>query len=155
MVVIPRGITPPRDVWTNRGQQREVGVNGSVINRRRFERFQVPAMYTAVRVRRMDESTFALEGHAYDISEAGVQFELDIPIAPGTPIAMEVSLPGHVLGMDFGPGRAIFAMGNIVWLDDFEPGPVRMALAITRYVRQGDRERLVRAFAQRRLARAA
>jgi hypothetical protein len=127
------------------------------VNRRRFERFQLPPAYTAIHVRTLDQETFKYDGHTYDISEAGVQFELDYPIEPGTPVAVQIDLPEALMthAGDFGPGRAVFLFGNIVWLDDSEPGPVRMALAITRYARAGDRDRLIRVFAGGKLSRVA
>lgn len=127
----------------------------TAINRRRFERFNLPFAYTSVAVRTLDSERFQFEGHAYDISEGGVQIELDRAIAPGTPVALRVDLPTSMLPDDMGPGRSVFIMGNVVWLDDSDVGPARMALAITRFARQGDRERLVKAFAARRLSRAA
>ena len=124
-------------------------------NRRRFERFQVPCAYTSVAVKPQGSDRYTLEGHAYDISEGGVQFELDHPIAPGTPISMRVDLPTSMLPDDMGPGRSVFLVGNVVWLDESEVGPARMALAVTRFARAGDQERLTKAFATRRLSRAA
>jgi hypothetical protein len=111
-------------------------------NRRRFERLSLPAAYTPVQVRLLENEKFTLEGHAYDLSEGGCQFELDHPIAPGTPIAMQIELPTQFGEVETGPGRAVFVLGNVVWLDDSEPGPVRMAVAFTRFARAGDRERL-------------
>lgn len=127
----------------------------SEINRRQFERFALAPMYTPVSVRMLDEENFALEGHAYDISEGGCQFELDKPIAPGTQIAMQVTLPMGMRGDDIGPGRSIFVFGNVVWLDDDGFGPVRMAIAFTRFARLGDKERLIRQMGQGRLRRVA
>jgi hypothetical protein len=125
------------------------------LNRRRFERFTLPCAYTSVGVRLLDSERFEFEGHAYDISEGGIQFELDRAIEPGTPVALRVDLPTSMLPDDMGPGRSVFVMGNVVWADDSDVGPARMALAVTRFARQGDRERLVKAFAARRLLRAA
>ncbi len=124
------------------------------VNRRRFERFALQPMYTPVAVRFLDQEHFTLDGHAYDISEGGVQFELDDAIEPGTPIALDITLPRCGLP-DEGPGRSIFVLGNVVWCDQSEPGPVRMALAITRYTRAGDKERLLNQLSARRLHRAA
>jgi hypothetical protein len=125
------------------------------INRRRFERFSVSPMYTPINARRMDSDTFSLAGHAYDISEGGIQFELDNSIEPGTPIAMEIELPDRGQDEDVGPGRSVFVLGNVIWLDDSEPGPVRMAMVFTRWARVGDKERLMRAISTRRFSRAA
>lgn len=115
------------------------------LSRRRFQRLTLPAMYTGVRVRFMNDEKFTLEGHAYDISEGGIQFELDRGIDPGTPIALEITLPnsfGAEEGAD-GPGRAIFVLGNVVWIDDSDVGPVRLAMTFTRFARAGDKERLM------------
>jgi hypothetical protein len=106
-------------------------------------------------VRLLDSEQFTLEGHAYDISEGGIRFELDHPIAPGTPIAMQITLPISQAESDIGPGRSVFVMGNVVWIDDSEPGPVQMALVVTRYARLGDRERLLARLASGTYARAA
>lgn len=127
------------------------------INRRRFERFAVSPMYTPVRVRLQSDEEFTLEGHAYDLSEGGVRFELDNPIEPGTPIALEVELPRNPgwAGDDPGPGRAVYMLANVVWCDTEDPGPARMAAAITRFARAGDRERLMRQLTAGRFLRAA
>ncbi|USN98569.1 MAG: PilZ domain-containing protein [Phycisphaeraceae bacterium] len=116
------------------------------IDRRRHPRFSVSPSYTPVRLRLMTEDSFARPGHAYDISEAGIRFEMDIPVEPGTPVAMEIMLPEQpgMLHTNDGPGRAVFVLGNVVWCDVEEPGPAQMALAVTRYARSGDKERLMR-----------
>lgn len=124
-------------------------------NRRRFERFALRPMYTPVAVRLLENERFTLEGHAYDVSEGGIRFELDQPIAPGTPIAMQITLPVARGEPEIGPGRSVFVMGNVVWIDDSEPGPVQMALVITRFVRLGDRERLLKRLTSGVYARAA
>jgi hypothetical protein len=127
-----------------------------ITNRRRFERFMLPAAYTAIAIRTLDSDTFDFEGHTYDISEGGLQFELDRGFEAGTQVAIKIELPDAVLAAgDTGPGRAVFAFGNIVWMDDSDPGPVRMAVVFTRFARTGDRERLLRTFAAGRLRRAA
>jgi hypothetical protein len=113
------------------------------INRRVHERFQVNPGYTSMALRRHpDETSFELEGHVYDISEGGVCFELDRPIDPGQTVSIRIDLP--LTGEDIGPGRAVFLTGNIVWCDLEEPGASRMAMAVTRFDRAGDRERLIK-----------
>jgi hypothetical protein len=114
------------------------------IDRRAHDRFAVLPMYTAVRARRLDSEKFEFEGHAYDVSVGGVRFELDEGIDPGTAIALEIELPESAWrsGRDTGPGRGILVVGNVVWADDSEPGPVKMALAVSRFARAGDRARL-------------
>lgn len=124
------------------------------INRRQFERFAVNPGYTSAGVRvHPDQTTFETEGHIFDISEGGICFELDIPIEPGNTISMRVDIPSNV--GDTGPGRAVFVTGNVVWCNIEEPGPARMAMVITRYDRQGDKQRMVRALASTGYQRAA
>ena len=124
-------------------------------NRRAFERFALPTAYTPMSVRLLSQTTFDLEGHAYDISEGGIRFELDEPIPAGTSVAVKLELPG--LADDAGPGRALFATGNVVWIDDedIDIGPARMAIAFTTFCRAGDRERLLAQLGQQRYLRAA
>ncbi len=117
-------------------------------------------MYTPIRVRTLDEQTFTNEGHAYDLSEGGLQLELDRPIDPGTPVAVELTLHGSQWEDSTEPsmglsGRSLFLFGNVVWLDDEEAGPARMAIAITRFTRPGEREKFIRQLYSGRLARAA
>ena len=128
------------------------------LNRRRFERFQLPPAYTDIRVRTLDQTEFTHSGHAYDISESGIRFELDEPIAPGTPVAIEIMLPGldEPWSSDTGPGRAVFVLANLIWVNEEDlPGPVRLAAAFTSFARAGDRERLMRQLVAGRFRRAA
>ncbi|MCA9304779.1 MAG: PilZ domain-containing protein [Phycisphaerales bacterium] len=131
-------------------------MSNNPINRRQHERFRVNPGYTSTSVRvHPDEQSFSRSGHIYDLSEGGVCFELDCPIEPGSTISMQIDLPGLGASGDIGPGRAVFVTGNVVWTDTDEPGASRMALAITRYDRAGDRERLIRALGSSRFLRAA
>lgn len=117
-----------------------------LVNRRRFERFAFEPAYTEIRVRTLEEDTFTRLGHIHDLSEGGVRFELDDPIDPGTPVVIEIRMPGLGDGVrDLGPGRAVYIFGNVVWAneDDF-PGPIRLAVAFTSFARAGDRERMMR-----------
>lgn len=126
------------------------------VNRRKFERFVVSPMYTEVKVCALDEHRPTFMGHAYDVSEGGVQFELDRAIETGTQVAMELTFPGGAYGThgDEG-GNTVVVIGNVVWADDSEPGPVRMAIAITRFAKDVDRERLIRQLSTQRVKRAA
>lgn len=109
-------------------------------NRRMFERYPLPAMYTALSAKAPGAGRFTLAGHAYDISEGGVQFELDRGLEPGTPVVLRIDLP-----RSFGSSadeRPVVVHGNVVWKDESEPGPVRMAVAFTRFARKADEARL-------------
>lgn len=113
-------------------------------DRRRHLRYLLPSMYTAVEARPLDSETYCWKGHAYDISEGGMRFELDHAIEPGTPIAVRIQLPGaqHLRVTE---RRPVYAFGNVVWIeeDDLDgSGPVRMACVFTRYVMPGDDQRL-------------
>lgn len=125
------------------------------VNRRVFERFMLERGYTGVSARvQPDEIGFSREGHVYDISEGGICFELDHPIEPGSVVSLRIDLPLNC--GDRGPGRCVFVTGNIVWCDVDEPGASRMALAITRFDREGDKGRMMRALsAGKRFLRAA
>lgn len=117
-----------------------------LVNRRTTERFAVLPAYTPCRIRLQSEEIFRYDGHVHDLSEGGVRFESDIPIEPGTPVALQIALPERV--SDFtvidGPGRDVFMLGNVVWCSIDEPGPALMAVATTRFARAGDRDRLIR-----------
>ncbi len=115
------------------------------VDRRQHPRFAVTPSYSQVRLRLLTEETFTRTGHVYDVSEGGIRFEMDVPVEPGTPVAMEIMLPDRNGTMTIdGPGRAVFLLGNVVWCDADEPGPAQMALVITRFARAGDRDRLMR-----------
>lgn len=117
------------------------------LERRQYERFSTSPMYTMISLRTMDEEVFTRHGHAYDLSEGGARFEMDVPIEPGTAVAVQIQLPQAAIAAgDIGPGRAVFVVGNIVWCDISEPGPAKMAIAFTRFVREGDRDRLLGPF---------
>lgn len=132
-------------------------MNINPIDRRIHARFRMNPGYTPVEVRVHPDETYTLAGHIFDLSEGGVCFELDYPIEPGTTVSLKIELPYPAVrsGADIGPGRAVFATGNVVWCDADEPGASRMAVALTRYDRAGDRERLVRALSTGRFLRAA
>ena len=112
-------------------------------NRRRFERLSLPAAYTPVLVSQLIANQPLLDGHAYDLSEGGCQFELDRAIQPGTPILMQIELPASISESDDAQAATVAVIGNVVWLDESEPGPARMAIAFTRFAQGGDRERLI------------
>lgn len=130
-------------------------MSSRMIDRRRHPRFVLDPMYTSISARLMDSEKFTIEGNAYDISEGGLRFELDRAIAPGTKIALQITLPTWNQE-DIGPGRSVFVFANVVWLEDEDqPGPYKMAAVFTHFARAGDRERLLRQFASGRYRAAA
>jgi len=113
-------------------------------DRRRHPRFVLPSMYTEVEARSLESEKFEWKGHAYDLSEGGMRFELDRPIKPGTQIAVRVQLPGHQ-HLKVTDRRPVHVFANVVWIDedDIEQGgPIRMACVFSRFVRPGDEARL-------------
>jgi hypothetical protein len=113
-------------------------------DRRRHPRYVLPIQYTQVEARPLDSDTFCWNGHAYDISEGGMRFDLDHPVEPGTTIALRLRLPGES-SLRITERRPVYAFANIVWLEDEDlefPGPVRMACVFKRFVMPGDETRL-------------
>src|SRR5262249_27253045 len=110
-----------------------------------FERFSLLPMYSAVEVRIPGGAR--MNGHAYDVGEGGVRFELDRALEPGTPVIVRLKLPGR-------PAQRVMAAGRVIWadIDPDEPGPVRMAADFTKI---GSRATLTRQLAKGELARAA
>jgi uncharacterized protein (TIGR02266 family) len=103
--------------------------------RRVHDRFSLSPMYTSVSARSGGEPS-ALTGHIYDISRGGLRIELDEPLAPGTDLALDLSLPGE--------GGELHARACVVWVGepDDDPGPRRMALRFTGFGDPRDEERL-------------
>lgn len=131
----------------------------TVPERRRHERYRLLPMYAPVAVRRLDEEHVVRTGHAYDVADGGIRFELDDPIPAGTPVLIEFVLPVQHRdgGRDGEPTPAILAYANIVRVieEDEEAPPIRMAAAFTRFARAEDRERLARRVQTGGLAQAA
>jgi hypothetical protein len=114
-------------------------------DRREFPRYVLPSMYTSVAVRPLDSERFRWIGHAYDISEGGMRFEIDEPISPGTSVALRIELPG-AQSLRLVERRPVYAMATVVWVEQEDldhPGPVRMACVFRQFVQPGDRERLM------------
>ena len=127
-------------------------------NRRRFERFSLPAAYTEVKVSPSGDDERWLFGHAYDVSEGGLRLELDEQIEPGSAIRVRISLPRGTAHIDDPQDLLceIEAEGHIVWQDQDEPGgPVSLAATFTRFCASGDRERLIRRVLDAGFSRAA
>jgi len=115
----------------------------SQINRRSYERFAVKPGYTSASIRiDPNEIAYGLEGYVYDLSEGGIRFDLDTPIESGRTISMRINLPGIVGEPD---ERAVFVTGEVVWCDVDETGDAKMAMSISKFDRDGDKQRLIRA----------
>ena len=92
------------------------------VDRRNHTRYALPSMYSTVTVLN-DDGSFKCGGHAYDISEGGMRFELLDALEPGSTVDVRIDLPG-------GGERAVTATCNILWVEEEDlelPGPVRMA----------------------------
>lgn len=103
---------------------------GNPSDRRADTRFPLKPMYSGIEVKLPGDDTQVFEGHAYDISRGGVNFELDQAIEPGTPIFLKLTLPEWLLGLVDGDSdlTSVQIRGTVVWKDDDGvPGPVRMA----------------------------
>lgn len=113
-------------------------------DRRRHQRFVLPSMYTLIEARPLDREEFCWSGHAYDLSEGGLRFELDCPVEPGTTIALRIQLPGATT-LRYAERRPVYAFANVVWIEEEDldqSGPVRMACVFKRFVLPGDLDRL-------------
>lgn len=129
------------------------------INRRKFDRFTLSPMYSRVTMRFLDQDSFDFEGHAYDISEAGLKFEMDRPVELGATVVLRIDLPLDIHGLPPSDTRErhIEVFGRVVWVDeeDMNVGPVKMAAEFTRFVRFGDKQRLIANFCSGKFMRAA
>lgn len=106
-------------------------------DKRKHPRFDLPAMYTPILVRTADGEE--MEGHVYDISQGGLQFELDGALEPGSPIEIELELP---LGA-FRSAGPLSASCNVVWIEDEDdPGPTRHAAVFSSFASDADARRL-------------
>jgi len=104
---------------------------------REYDRLQLEPMYTSVTVQRAEGMSLrSVEGHAYDVSEAGIRIELDDVLTVGEPVSMSLRLGAEI----------IFVSGRVVWVNDEidDPGARRAAIQFTSFSSAGDRDRLVR-----------
>lgn len=126
-----------------------------LFDRRRHTRFALQPMYSKVLVQPIDAPQRLLEGHAYDLSEGGVRFELDEPLEPGQRVAIRIDVPQTVSERST-QRRAIFAFANVVWVDDPDAiGPANMAAVFTQFARSDDAALLRRRLYSGRYAMAA
>ena len=122
----------------------------SNVDSRQYERFTLAPMYSSITARRVgSEDVKELHGHAYDVSEAGVRFELDEVIDPGESIAVDLTLPGMQ--------SSVSATGDVVWVNDEadDPGPRRLAIQFTGFRSDEDRFRLLNYLGSAQVRRAA
>lgn len=124
-------------------------------DRRRHTRFSLLPMYSRIVVQPLEQPQRLLEGHAYDLSEGGVRFDLDEPLAPGQRVAIRIDVP-QTWAERSTQRRIIFAFANIVWVDDEDPfGPAQMAAIFTQFARAEDEATLHRRLYSGRYALAA
>lgn len=110
----------------------------AIESRRSDQRQKLDAAYTWVRVRRAGQRYFRLTGHAYDISNSGMRFELDEALDPGEHVDVELMLPRAGT-------KRIRGKGTIVRLHDpDEVGPIRMGLRFREMHQKADQARLER-----------
>lgn len=107
-------------------------------NSRQTPRLKLPPMYTLIRVRPKGTKRFCWTGHIYDISAAGMRFELDAPLEPGTFIEIRAMLPGS-------QQTTISVSGHIVRYhdDSDERGPIRLGMIFDAFTNPADRARLI------------
>lgn len=78
-----------------------------------------------------------MEGHAYDVSESGLKFELEQGIRVGEPLDLELHMPGA--------GGVVRLTGRVVRVFDEldDPGPCRMAVQVDSFHNEAHRARLL------------
>lgn len=112
----------------------------SAADRRAADRFSPQVGYSrvVVSVEKPNRVQSEFEGHAYDVSVNGLRFELDEPLEEGTPIEVELHLPGML--------QSIRSTGRVVRvLDDLDDaGPQRMALTFRSFSSPLDASRLTK-----------
>ncbi|QKK09131.1 MAG: PilZ domain-containing protein [Planctomycetota bacterium] len=131
---------------------------GNPSDRRADTRFPLKPMYSGIEVKLTGEDQPVFEGHAYDISRSGVNFELDQAIQPGTPICLKLTLPEWLLGLVDGDTdlTSVQIRGTVVWQDDDGvPGPVRMAATFQSFNSVSERDLFLETLKSHRYAVAA
>lgn len=117
---------------------------------RQSPRLKIPPMYSVLRARPQGQKKFCWTGHIYDVSAAGMRFELDSAIEPGIVIDVRATLPGP-------HHTTINASGHVVrYHDDAdEPGPIRMGMIFASFDTPQDRKLLDEYLREHGLAQAA
>ncbi len=124
-------------------------MNTVLDNRRSAERFRLETALVRVVVGAHGETPQTkgfFEGHAYDLSHSGLRLELDSELPVGTPVEVELHMPGL--------GSAIHLVGKVarVFDEQDDPGPRRMGVDGKGRTAQ-DAERLARLLDQAALGR--
>ena len=124
-------------------------MTSEILNRRNAERFKLGTALVAVVVGahgRTAETKGFFEGHAYDVSHDGIRIELDSTLPVGTPVEVEMHMPGM---------GAIRLIGEVARefdeIDD--PGPRRMGIHVVRGATAADMTRFERLLDQGSLGR--
>ena len=131
---------------------------GNPSDRRSDTRFPLKPMYSGIEVKLTGADDTPYEGHAYDISRSGVNFELDQAIEPGTQVYLKLTLPEWLLGLVDGESdlTSVQIRGTVVWQDDDGvPGPVRMAATFQSFGTSAERDLFLRTLKGHRYAVAA
>ncbi|GJM18343.1 MAG: hypothetical protein DHS20C14_05560 [Phycisphaeraceae bacterium] len=129
--------------------------------RRRFERFALVPGYTAIAVRRRGEQGPWHLGHAYDVSEGGVRFDLDTSFEPGAIVEIKIDLPRSSVHSGFDADLAgtddapVGATARVIWCDQEGSCDTRLGVEIAAFADESDRSRLVRHLTGGRFQRAA
>ena len=127
--------------------------------RRRYERFELVPGYTAVAVRRRGESGPWHLGHAYDVYEGGVRFELDHAFEPGSIVEMKIDLPRSSVHEGFDAdaedGISVGLTARVIWCEQDGSCDARLGVEVAQYADQSDRSRLIRHLTGGRFRRAA
>lgn len=119
------------------------------VNRRNAERFKLGTALVAVVVGahgRTAETKGFFEGHAYDVSHDGIRIELDSTLPVGTPVEVEMHMPGMAAMRLIGEVARVFDE-----IDD--PGPRRMGIHVVRGASAADMSRFERLLEQGSLGR--
>lgn len=125
-------------------------MDAPIIDRREHPRFMLPPMHAPVTIQRIELGSLRpLEGHAYNVSERGLRFEIDEVLEPNEYVAFRLTLPQE--------SCLVSGRGRVVWVaDDLDdPGPRRAGLLIETFEDPRDAARLTRMFGSGALQRAA
>jgi len=105
---------------------------------RTHPRTKVPAMYTLLRARSSGCERYRWTGHIYDISIAGMRFELDRALPTGSEIEIRGMLPGN----NHTTFRATGKIVRLITDGEQDVGPIRMGLSFNRFQHPADEKRL-------------